>query len=300
MNIENANAIPMSEILEKIGCAPVSRKGSEVWYLSPLRLEKTPSFHIHVAKNLWYDFGDGVGGRPVDFARAYLRMQGKSATVSRALQWLESLLPGVSFPPPQREKPFVQESRKTLVVSHVQTLRYPALLQYLRERNVPERLAAGYLKEVHVYNTITGKTFLALGMRNENDGYELRNKAFKGSITAKGISFFRGAEPLPRRVHVFEGFMDMLSALAEEDGTLDGDLIVLHSTSLLAQALPYIKDYTYSDVYTWFDNDRAGLYATETLRLFASREGYLAVHPMNAAYRGFKDVNAWRMRHPKP
>ena len=40
--------------------------GSDYWYLSPLRLEKDPSFKVNRKLNVWYDHGIGKGGNLID------------------------------------------------------------------------------------------------------------------------------------------------------------------------------------------------------------------------------------------
>lgn len=86
MNIEQAQCIPMSEILQKISCCPVRETSKDIWFLSPLHTEKTPSFHISKKANCWYDFGIGIGGTPLKFACEYLKANGKSHAVTDALE----------------------------------------------------------------------------------------------------------------------------------------------------------------------------------------------------------------------
>ena len=61
MNIEMARAIPMPEILRKIGLQPAKPGRKDYWYYSPFRTEKTPSFDVNLSRNVWYDFGEGRG-----------------------------------------------------------------------------------------------------------------------------------------------------------------------------------------------------------------------------------------------
>ena len=42
---------------QRLGHEPVRRSSNELWYLAPYRGERTPSFRVNVAKQLWYDFG---------------------------------------------------------------------------------------------------------------------------------------------------------------------------------------------------------------------------------------------------
>ena len=61
MNIDELRKIPLADFLARLGHEPVRRSGNELWYLAPYRGERTPSFRVNVAKQLWYDFGLGTG-----------------------------------------------------------------------------------------------------------------------------------------------------------------------------------------------------------------------------------------------
>lgn len=51
MNIEQAKAISIVQILEIIGIKPTRLNQKEAWYLSPLRHEKTASFKVNLKRN---------------------------------------------------------------------------------------------------------------------------------------------------------------------------------------------------------------------------------------------------------
>jgi DNA primase len=294
MNIEQAKAIDLSAILKYLGFKPAAVKGSRLTYLSPFRNEKTPSFHLETNKNVWYDFGEGRGGTAIDFVCLYLEKHGEDHNVVDALRWLGNMkdLPPVQAAPlenPVNDAP-VLELRK------IYALQNDSLINYLHARGIPLPFAKRYLKEAHVRNANSGKTFFAIAIENESGGYELRNKFFKGCIAPKGISVIRGRETLSHEVHVFEGIFDFLSALAyQKTNRFNGDAIILHSVSSLKQAFPYIRNYSYKIVYSWLDNDDAGKRTQEELAKFIKSEGNLALRPMNAEYAGHKDVNAWHM-----
>ena len=60
--IDAIRQIPLADFLARLGHEPVRRSGNELWYIAPYRGERTPSFRVNVAKQLWYDFGLGKGG----------------------------------------------------------------------------------------------------------------------------------------------------------------------------------------------------------------------------------------------
>ncbi len=294
MNIETANAIPLSEILAKIDVKPVKERGYDIWYHSPFRADKTASFHIHTKENVWYDFGEAKGGDVVNFACAYLESQNRSHAVPDALRWLTEIMGSVKnaqfvLPEPLTEHP------KALSLRKLSALESPSLLNYLRKRGINLQIAKRHLREALVYNSNTGKEFLTLALPNENEGFDLRNAFFKGCIAPKSISFIRGSKVLPDEVHVFEGIMDYLSAVAyQKDQQFEGDAIILNSVICLPQAYPYIKNYSYKAIRAWFDNDSIGDKTTTLLRKFAMENG-LGCISMTQFYAGHKDVNAWHM-----
>lgn len=295
MNASHANAIALSQILHMLGFHPVSQKGNDCWYLSPLRKEKTPSFHVNDKKNIWYDFGGEKGGTVIDFVQAYLQSQGEDHTVRDALRWLENmiLLPEVYSAVPEPE---FTETDACLTLKARTDLKSACLIRYLEERGISQAVATKYIKELHIHNSHTGNDFFCLGFKNEDDGYELRNPMFKGCLAPKTLSFIRGSKVLPKEIHVFEGFMDFLTVLElEHKQKLQGDAIVLNSVSCLSQALPYIRNYGYETLYSWLDNDHAGKQALSVLDSFIGEQKGLTHKPMNQIFEQHKDVNAWRV-----
>lgn len=53
--IDRMKRIPIEDFLARLGYHPVQRRANAVWYRSPYREEKTPSFKVNPEKNLWYD-----------------------------------------------------------------------------------------------------------------------------------------------------------------------------------------------------------------------------------------------------
>ena len=65
--------MPLADFLARLGHEPVRRSGNELWYLAPYRGERTSSFRVNVAKQLWYDFGLGKGGDIFTLAGEFLQ-----------------------------------------------------------------------------------------------------------------------------------------------------------------------------------------------------------------------------------
>lgn len=68
MNIEEVKNIKLADYLQSLGYHPVKKQGNSLWYNSPFREEKEPSFKINLDRNEWYDFGIGKGGNIIALA----------------------------------------------------------------------------------------------------------------------------------------------------------------------------------------------------------------------------------------
>ena len=295
MNIDQAKAIPIAEILSKLNIQPRKTNPDKLLYLSPIRQEKTPSFWVYTKTNRWHDFGDGSGGDLIDLVQAYLKFTREEYTVSDALRWIKNMgATSYDFAPVFAEPPTKAET--SLVLKTSKPIQHLGLVHYLEKRGIPLDIARQHLKEIHVRNQRTKKSFFALGFPNEEGGFELRNPFFKGSLGAKSISFIRGKKVKPESIHLFEGFMDYLSAVSQSKGKdFKGDCIVLNSLSCLKDATPYIHNYGYRIAYSWLDNDQAGQKATQSLSEYFKTQADLVHKCMNQVYAPHKDVNAWHM-----
>lgn len=295
MNIEQAKSVPLSVILDKINQKPAKQNKHECWYLSPFRTEKTPSLHINLKKNVWFDFGESIGGDNIDFVCTYLKSVNENHTVPDALRWIRNMTGHVPIIANINITDYAEEDKK-LILRNKKPIEHPALIQYLEKRGIPLCIGQQYLKELRVYNNDSKKLFFSLGIRNEDAGYELRNPFFKGCIGTKSITFIRGSKPKPKGINIFEGFMDYLSVITQQNGKrFEDDTIILNSLSCLKKATPYIQNYGYRSAYTWMDNDEAGRKATEVLDEYFKTQNFLEHIAMNEMYESHKDVNAWHM-----
>lgn len=297
MNIEQANRIPLAEILHKLNVPAGKTARQEMVYRSPFRDEQTPSFHVNLQKNLWFDFGEGVGGSVITLISLYLKNAGESHTPSDALRWLRNMMghnPRIHPVPPKTKACKAKPPKLTLV--SIGKLSHPALIDYLTGRGIPPKLASMYLSEIRLYNRETKRHSFALSFANDEGGFELRNPYLKITIKNKGISFIRGTRPKPDSIHFFEGFMDFLSALVHlKAKCFEGDVIVFNSLALMDHATPLVQNYGYRKAHSWLDNDAAGQKATNHLADFLQTEKDLQHIPMNSLYQPHKDVNAWHM-----
>jgi hypothetical protein len=295
MNIEQAKAIPIDKILEHLNAKTYKITEQESWYFSPFRNEKTASFHVHHYKNLWFDFGEAVGGDQLHLIQTYLEKQSQDSSMSSALKWLENHIGIIKpFGSTTSVTPLTKTEPKLTLLA-AEPIRHIALIHYLEKRGIPLKIANRYIKQIRFRNRKTGKTMFSLGWKNEDEGYELNNPNFKGCIGTKDITFIRGTNPKPEGIHIFEGMTDFLSVITNQNGKpLIYDSLILNSVSCIKRATPYIKNYGYRVGYTWLDNDQAGRQATKSIIQLFNDENMVHI-PMNGVYRPYKDVNAWHM-----
>lgn len=259
MNIAQAKAIPIEEVLAQEGYQPVKQRGFYLLYHSPLREgDSDPSFHVNTAENTWYDFGLDMGGKIID----YYVYQGMSP--GHALGHIGRLFSKTTVSVRKSvAKPQKKTSIQSLKLKHVKELSAKPLLDYLESRKVSLVVAQKYCKEIYFTATDdTGKStdIYSIGFPNDTGGYEARNLGFKGFVSEqKSITFIEGNEPA--KLAIFEGFMDFLSYLTHYQITdLQSSVLVLNSTALVEQALKLIAHQgdKIEKVYFFLDNDDSG------------------------------------------
>lgn len=276
--------LELTYLLEMLGHEPAARKKNDTdyWYLSPLRDERTASFHVDRTDNEWYDFGLAAGGNPVDFLLRYY-----GCSIAEVLERINgSFSPHQLYlfePGLQGERP---RERDRLAIRYVTRLYAYPLKNYLHERSIPIAVADAYCKEV-VYE-IGGRKYYGLGFPNNMGGWEIRNKNFKQSSSPKDITTFRfGADS----VQVFEGFMDFLSYQTlhpcQEPGKTD--FVVLNGAGMFDRALPFLE--RHQQVGLWLDRDVTGKAYTQYALSLGSK-----YKDESAFYSQHKDLNEWLVK----
>ena len=276
--LKEIKIIPLAAFLSQLGHEPAARKGTRLWYKSPLRQEQTPSFKVDTALNCWYDFGLGKGGNIIDLAAELYQ----STELRHLMRCIADSCP----------VPSVQTVASSFALRHsapsveqfdVVPLEHRALVTYLQERGIPAHIANAKCKEAH----FNGKSYFAAAFENVSGGCELRNRYFKGCRGRKDISYLPWARDGPStECAVFEGFIDYLSALALS--IISGaDAIILNSVVNVNKAVPHLKGY--SAINCYLDNDNAGQTAlAELTAIYGS-----TVVDRSTLYSGFNDLNEY-------
>ena len=268
MNSLDNNQIQIADFFAEKGYLPISKKGANWWYLSPLHGENTASFKVNVDKNVWYDFGLGKGGGLATLVNLLYHPN----NFQDYLHHLSGIR--TSFPSTLKT---TREGSETFSNVEVKSLVNSALLKYLGNRGITQQVASQYCKEVHYQNH--GKSYFAVGFSNRSGGYEIRNAYFKGCIPPKDISVISKSY---KDCHVFEGFIDFLSYVVLHG---ECDAIVLNSVINVPKSIDYLN--RYDSVYCHLDNDKAGHDATEQIRILCKGN----VIDASEEYGEAKDLN---------
>lgn len=281
MSIEQIKRISIREYLGARGITPKYERGNKAMYLSPFRQETNASFSVNHDRNVWYDHGTGEGGSIIDLVNRL-----ENCSVSEAITRLEKniILPFIE------RRPAVADNRR-IEIRTVEPLDHPALVNYLRDRNIDLNAARKYCKEVRY--AIEGKEFFAIGFKNDAGGWELRNPNFKGSSSPKDIATLNNGSD---SVMVFEGFSDFLSYLSMKGSASPTiDTVVLNSVTNLTKAIPFLQ--SHQTVHAFMDNDEAGKQAFTRLRDSLPNA---KVVDQSGFYRNNKDINDYIRNRPQP
>ena len=272
MNCTTANKLSIAGFLTSKGISPTKHNDNSFTYCSPLRNERTASFRVDRTKNLWYDFGSGMGGGLIDLVcKMY------TVDITGALLIISGQGPSV--------KPFSFDKQltpaKPLTIEKVKLLENGRLIRYLSTRGIIYGLVSRHLSEVHYL--IKDKKYYAIGFKNDLAGYELRSEFSKVSSSPKAITTIPGA---PDTLNIFEGFMDFLSCLTWlKSDHLKGTTIVLNSLSFLTKNIDHFAKY--ENINLFLDNDAAGKEGAARIMARYSQ----TINQAEAIYPGYKDFN---------
>lgn len=295
---EDAKQIDLVNYLASLNYYPAKPpRGDNYYYLSPLRKETEPSFHVHRSKNVWYDHGLGKGGDLIDFGTLY-----HNCTISDLLEKLSHFQRplSLSFGPPPfpgaagGTNCFAGEKKETdegkIVVLDTRPLQAKALLDYLEKRCIPLEVAGKYCREVDFL--LYSKQHTVIGFQNNSGGYELRNENFKGSSSPKDISLI---DNKTNQVAVFEGYFSFLSfaTINKSQSAPLTNCLILNSLSFFEKSRPLMEQYRH--IHLMLDRDTAGTnYTKQALKW--NPDKYI---DRSEFYRGRKDLNEWLIHHQK-
>jgi len=286
LNFELARSYDLVDYLSTLGFNPSKIVRNQFWYLSPFRIEKTPSFKVNRTLNKWWDFGEGRGGDLIDFAIAFHR-----CTVGEFIRILEGK------PVRLAARPSLQQSQKQttegkIIILGQHTLSDPALLHYLSQRRIALQVSLMYCKQITF--ELYGKNYKAIGFVNDSGGFELRNAGFKGSSSPKYFTSIFSNQP-GASLCVFEGFFDFQSylTLIPPQDRVAVDFLILNSLSFFEKARLLMESYELVNLF--LGNDHAG--RTVTSYALSLSGCYCDCSDL---YRRYLDLNDYLVYFGKP
>ncbi len=283
MNLNEINSLDFVKILDqKIGFKPKKINNKSIWFKSPFRPnESTPSFHISkiYKYDIWFDHGNGLGGKNVDFFIHYLKTDLKGVLKyfnENSSSFHKQKVSNDTFTP-----------KNNYSVLELKKITSFPLIQYLDERKLPLEIANRYCKEIHY--KLNDKKYYAIAFPNNQNGYEIRNKYVKMCLVIKDITLIKNNQ---NQLKLFESWSDFINYLflfpTEE---FKNDFLILNSIALLRKNLELINQYEKID--TYFDHDEAGKSATKLLET----ELKTKVKDGSSFYNKYKDLNEFNINN---
>jgi|AntRauMFilla1563_2_1112583.scaffolds.fasta_scaffold19014_3 5S rRNA maturation endonuclease (ribonuclease M5) len=272
LSCERARAFPIERALAKLGHFPTRTNEKEAWFLSPIRSETQASFKVSKKLNRWYDHGEGIGGNVIDLVCLI-----KNVTVKKALKIIGQDEHFFSF----QQQPFLEKEREhAITILYAKPIKHLGLRKYVHERSISLTTASRFCKEVHYL--FKGRNYFAIGLKNDSDGWELRNKYYKNSSSPKDSTHIKNGNT---KLIITEGMFDLLS-IVEYQKNLESnyDFLVLNSTAFIQKAMKILEGY--SSVELYLDNDTNGKRTAKKLMACSKSCKDKSKH-----YSGFKDMN---------
>lgn len=300
-------------------------------YMVAIRSERTPSCHIDDKRHFFKDFGSGEGGGVIDFVMYFykerhnrtlthreandiiarlagLNLQSNNNTQGRHTQPSAARkgTDGASVSSPRRRQVAESQVRVQKAWPDV-TLSF--LLDYaVNTRRIPQNLVNQYLYQVKAKFKKTGREYYYLAFPTSNNSWQLRNSmqgagkcsvsSFPTIYTSEGDLRASSRlidpsilEPTSDQIVIFEGFMNFLSALADEHALFfNTDVIVLNSVNNTDLAYNFIAKH--DTVYAYYDNDKTGEKYNQMLceRLRQDKPD-INYYDMRYLYQEFNDYN---------
>ena len=275
MNCSQAKNISIKAVLESFSLFPSKENSRTAFYFALDREEKTPSLSVDFIKNTAFDFGTGKSYDSISIVQAM-----KRCSISDALKYLEQF--NFSF---QEQNLKLENIPKGYEIIDVKEIQHPALLDYLKSRNVED--LKKWVEEIHY--RMNDKNYFGIGFKNDSGGYEIRNAYSKICLGKKDITSIKNDS---KDVRVFEGFFDFLSFKKVENylEKETSDYIILNSVSMIYKIKNLLENYKNIELY--FDNDEAGTRAVEIIE-----KDLKNAEDCRVLYSGFKDLNDWLIQN---
>lgn len=256
---EIKDTISIVGLLARLGFSPSKVNGKEQMYLSMLRNSDTrPSLSVNDELGVWFDHGSGQGGTVIDFGLAYWNTLSFAEVLDKLVE-VYNLTVSEKVPrDPSKRKRLAVKLPHYKIEDVLPLGNNQVITDYLRRRGIWD-IENDLLKEIYYYVEDEKKLikhFFAVGWKNELEGWEVRNKYFKGCLGKKAVTFL---ERDAIQLVVFEGYMNYLSWKRLNPDS-DSSVLVFNSLITLTRAIKIAQPF--SSVGLYLDHDVAGRKAT--------------------------------------
>ena len=303
---------------------------------SPLREDFNPSFFI-TKYNTWIDYGTGEKGDIFDLIMRLENTADFKSTVLKAKEIYKNLYGEIPTNKEEmiknkieketrefednefiknkkdnrvlekKEKNVKSEKSNLKIIKVLDKIEDKNLINYFtNERGIDLDILNRETQQLTLYNKKTKKIFNAVGFKNISNGFELRNKLFKGSLGKKDITL-KYAENKDN-ILLLEGFADYLSLLTilkNDKYRKSNDIfelfykniekfgfIILNSIVNISKILPFIKN---KQLFTLLDNDNAGIEATNKIKN-EFKNSYTEMLDLTKILGENKDINDYLLK----
>lgn len=221
----------------------------------------------------------------VDLVCEYLKDHKQDYTPFDARRWI-----GIMS---NTHKNISYDEGKITLVRKFNVIKNPGLIFYLKQHNIPVKIAQQHLSELEIYYPLQKRHYSVLGFPHEKDGFVITSPLIEDWIGELTISFIKGQSSDSDIIHIFHSFWDYLSLLTHlKTNELQVDAIILNSYDCLSHVKGYINGVGYQKAYTWLSNDKRGMQASRILSMWFQEVKLIHI-AMNAFYQSFPNLSAW-------
>ncbi|EMY3554824.1 toprim domain-containing protein, partial [Flavobacterium psychrophilum] len=156
----------------------------------------------------------------------------------------------------QKQEKIVQEKeiKQYKILEIKAEIQNQSLIKYLNSRKIFKWDSS--IVEIHY--KLNQRNYFAIGFKNDQFGYDIRNQFFKGCLLKKAPTTIKNNA---NTLTVFEGFFCYLTYINSENEI--SDFIILNSVSNLKKCINQLANY--EKIYAYLDNDFQGQKATEEI-----------------------------------
>ena len=158
MTLTEIKQINIQKYLQRLGINPIRRNDRYGMYHSPFREDKDANLKVDYNQNLWIDYGTGEGGSIIDLVMRIDNVSLNEAITSLSQYVKTTVQQPNSFSFHRNNTSNKQESE--IIIRKIQVLSNPALLEFLKEREIPIDIATLHCKDV--YYSVNDKPYFAV------------------------------------------------------------------------------------------------------------------------------------------